>query len=282
MDAFVVAVMLAGAAVSAAGGGSSAKSADGVPIRYEVAGKGEPTVVLVHGWAMDRHIWDAHVAPLATRHRVVTVDLAGHGESGRDRKQWTIESLGEDVKAAVEAAGAREVVLVGHSMGGPVVLEAARRLPDRVKGIVLVDTLLDAEQRMEPELIGATVRQLTDDYRETTTTMANEYLFAPATPPAVRERVLRHALAIDPPLSIALLRQAWLYDPLPALREIKAPIRAVNADRFPTKVEVNRRHMPGFEVTLVPGSGHYPMLEFPEPFRAALDKAIDQVLAVKR
>src|SRR5688572_5331877 len=103
MDALVVAVMMAGAV--AAAGGSSARSADGVPIRYEVAGKGELTVVLVHGWATDRHVWDQQVPALARRHRVVSLDLAGHGESGRDRKQWTIESLGEDVKAAADAAG---------------------------------------------------------------------------------------------------------------------------------------------------------------------------------
>jgi pimeloyl-ACP methyl ester carboxylesterase len=266
----------------AAASGPLARSADGVSIRYEVAGKGEPTVVLVHGWAFDRHLWDGQVPGLSARRRVVTLDLGGHGESGKDRARWTMPAFGEDVKAVVDAVGAKQVILVGHSMGGPVVLEAARRLGDRVKGLVLVDTVLDAELRTPADQIEAMARQLEADYRGTAPQMANAYLFAPATPAAVRERVLERATAIDPKLAVTLLREVWAYDPLPALREIKAPIRAVNADKFPTNLEANRRHMPGYEAVIVAGSGHYPMLEQPERFNAALDTALAQVLAARR
>jgi len=262
--------------------GHTARSADSVPIRFQVSGKGEPTVVLVHGWALDRRLWDGQVPRLKARHRVVTLDLAGHGESGRERASWTMAAFGEDVKAVVEAVGAKQVVLVGHSMGGPVVLEAARRMPERVKGIVLVDTLLDVEQRTPPDQIEAMARQLQADYKTTVTQMTNEYLFAPATPAAVRERVLDHATAMPPEISIGLLREVWGYDPRPALRDIRAPIRAVNADKFPTNLAVNRRHMPGYEAIIVAGTGHYPMLEDPARFGAALDQALGQVLAAKR
>ena len=263
----------------AASGTGIARASDGVTIAYHVSGRGEPALVLVHGWALDRHLWDGHVPRLAARHRVITLDLPGHGESGRKRADWTMAAFGEDVKAVVETVGAKDVVLVGHSMGGPVVLEAARRMPERVRGIVLVDTILNAEDRLPGEQIEVMARQLQTNYVEMATELADDYLFVPATPPAVRERVLRHATTTDPNLSVALLKQVWAYSPLPALREIKAPIRAVNADKFPTQLEVNRRHMPGFEAHIVPGTGHYPMLEAPEPFAAALDRALAQVIA---
>jgi pimeloyl-ACP methyl ester carboxylesterase len=253
-----------------------------VAIRFSVEGEGEPTIVLVHGWAFDRHVWDGQVPSLAARHRVVALDLAGHGESGGSRPAWTMAAFGEDVKAVVEAVEASQVVLVGHSMGGPVVLEAARRMPDRVKGIVLVDTLLDVEQRTPASEIEAFAAQLAADYKTMVTKMSESYLFAPATPAAVRERVVRHALALPAGASVGMLREAWAYDPLPALREIRAPIRAVNADKFPTNLEANRRHMPGYEAAIVPGSGHYPMLEDPARFGPALDQAIAQVLAGSR
>ena len=172
-------------------------------------------------------------------------------------------------------------MLVGHSMGGPVVLEAARRMPERVKGVVLVDTLLDVEQRTPEAEADAFAKQLQADYRATATQMATNYLFAPRTPADVRERVLRQAMALPVDLSISLLRQVWTYDPLPALREIRAPIRAVSADMYPTNLEANRRHMPGYEAFIVAGSGHYPMLEDPAGFAAALDRALGQVLAAK-
>ena len=261
---------------------TTARSADGVAIRYDVQGQGEPAIVLVHGWAMDHHVWDGQAKALAARHRVVTLDLAGHGESGGSRAAWTMAAFGEDVKAVVEAVGTAEVVLVGHSMGGPVVLEAARRMPERVKGIVLVDTLLDVEARTPANEIEAYAAQLAADYPTMVTTMANEYLFAPATPAAVRERVIRHALALPAAASIGMLRESWAYDPLPALHEIRAPIRAVSAYKFPTNLEANRRHMPGYEAAVVPGSGHYPMLEDPARFDPALERAIAGVLAAPR
>jgi pimeloyl-ACP methyl ester carboxylesterase len=259
-----------------------ARSADGVAIRFQVEGAGEPALVLVHGWAFDRHVWDGQVPALSARHRVVTLDLAGHGESGGSRAAWTMAAFGEDVKAVVECVEAKEVVLVGHSMGGPVVLEAARRMPERVKGIVLVDTLLDVEARTPPAEVEAFAGQLLADYPTVVTQMANENLFAPATPAAVRERILRHATSMPAPVSVALLRQSWSYDPVPALGEIRAPIRAVSADKFPTNLEANRRHMPGYEAAIVPGSGHYPMLEDPARFGAALDRALAQTLAAGR
>ena len=276
--ASLIALVVAAVAVQA----STVRSADGVPIHYEVRGEGEPTLVLVHGWALDARLWDGQLPALAARHRVVTLDLAGHGRSGRQRASWTMGAFGEDVKAVVEAAGANDVVLVGHSMGGPVVLEAARRMPQRVKGLVLVDTLLDVEQRLPPEQIDAMARQLEGDYRTAVTRMSNDHLFAASTPPAVRERVLRHATALPAAMSVAMLRQAWSYDPLPALRELHVPVRAVNADKFPTNLEVNRRHMPGYDAIIVAGAGHYPMLEDPARFNAALEQALGQVLADKR
>ncbi len=75
------------ASVAAASGSTvgTVPSADGVPIRYEVAGQGSPAVVFVHCWTCDRHFWDHAAARLARDHRVVTLDLAGHGDSGRER-----------------------------------------------------------------------------------------------------------------------------------------------------------------------------------------------------
>ena len=252
-----------------------AHSTDGVPVVWEALGSGEPAVVLVHGWATDRHLWDGVRTHLSARRRGVTLDLGGHGESGKGRVEWTVASLAHDVQAVVKASGARQVVLVGHSMGGPVVLEASRLLGPTVAGIVLVDTVLDAEERMPAEMIASLGKQLLADYAATTRSMSDEHLFTAATPPAVRERVLRYLLAADPAMSVALLGGVWSYDAVPVLHALRStPIRAVSADKFPTKVDVNRRHIPGYSVEIVPGTSHYLMLEKPQDFNAALDRAL--------
>ncbi len=126
---------------------SSVRSADGIPIHYEVYATGEPALVFVHGWSCDRSYWDAQVPFFSERHRVVTVDLAGHGESGLGRDAWSMRAFGQDVAAVVEELGLDEIVLVGHSMGGPVVVEAARILGDRVNVVVGADTFNDVSQK---------------------------------------------------------------------------------------------------------------------------------------
>ena len=118
-------------------------SFDGIPIAYTVAGEGPVALLFIHGWACDRYYWASQLYDFADTHTVVTVDLAGHGDSGADREEWTLLSLARDVQAVVDHLDLRSVILVGHSMGGPVALEAARLMPDRVVGVVGVDTLHD-------------------------------------------------------------------------------------------------------------------------------------------
>jgi pimeloyl-ACP methyl ester carboxylesterase len=251
-----------------------ARSADGVAIRYTDQGKGEPALVFVHCWSCDRHLWDAQVSAFAKDHRVVALDLAGHGESGRERKDWTIAAFGGDVYAVVEKLGLRRVILIGSSMGGPVILEAARRLKDRAVELVLVDTLTDVEQKTPSEQIDAVIQRFRADYKGEATKYINQYLFAPSTPAAVRERVLAGATSAPPQIAIAVLRAAMEYDPVPAFREVKVPIRAINSDLFPTNLDGNRKYAPQYEAVIMRGVGHYPMLEDPARFNQLLAEAI--------
>jgi len=253
-----------------------ARSGDGVPIDYTVEGRGEPALVFVHCWNCDRHFWDAQLRAFRRSHRVVAIDLAGHGQSGKGRKDWTIEAFGDDVKAVVDKLGLKRVVLVGSSMGGPVALEAARKLGDRVVGIVAVDTLQNVEQKAPPEQVDKLLQEMTADYKGQTTKFIGENLFSPTTPPAVRKRVLTVATSASPDRSVAMLRAAMLYDPVPPLGEIRVPIRAINSDKYPTNVEANRRHIPQFDVALMKGAGHYLMLEDPGRFNALLADALSR------
>jgi pimeloyl-ACP methyl ester carboxylesterase len=271
-----LAVALTGTAAASA---AVVRSKDGVAIHYESTGKGEPAVVLVHCWSCDRHLWDGMVPRLAKERRVVTIDLAGHGASGRDRKEWTIAAFGEDVRAVVDALGLRRVVLVGHSMGGPVTLEAARLMPGRVVGLVPVDTGLNVEQTSSPEEVAGIMAAFEKDYRGTADQFTRKYMFTPKGDPALIDRVAAKNAAAPPEIAISCLRAALSYDARPTLKEVRVPAHAVNADLYPTDVEANRRHFASYDVTLMKGVGHYLMLEDPARFSELLAAAIAQLLA---
>src|SRR5262245_46594804 len=155
---------------------ATVSSSDGVPVSYTDQGKGDPALVFVHCWSCNRNLWDEQVPEFARRHRVVAIDLPGHGESGRGRKEWTIPAFGEDVKAVADQLGLERMVLVGSSMGGPVCLEAARRMSGRVVGIVAADTLQRMSERMPPEAGEMLVRGFEADFKGTTERLMNERL----------------------------------------------------------------------------------------------------------
>src|SRR5215510_12963957 len=113
---------------------------DGVHVQYHVYGSAEPALVFVHGWSADSNYWREQVPVFRQKYTVVTVDLAGHGGTDGNRSDWSIANFGQDVATALAAVPNQKIILVGHSMGGPVSIEAARLLKGRVIGIIGVDT----------------------------------------------------------------------------------------------------------------------------------------------
>ena len=206
----------------------------------------------------------------AKDHQVVAIDLPGHGESGQERKNWSIESYADDVNTVITKLKLRRVILIGSSMGGPIALEATRRMPERVVGIVPVDTLQNVESTIDPKVLEDVLKQLRADYKLAVTSLLNQFFFSPGTPPAVKNRIISETTACPPELAITILEAIFKYSSAPALREVKVPIRAINADMTPTNLEVNRRYAPQFDAVIIKGSGHYPMLEHPEQFNELL------------
>ena len=165
----------------------TAVSKDGVPIAYEQYGAGEPTLVFVHGWSCDSRYWRAQIDHFAKKYRVVVLDLAGHGHSGLTRNRYTMQAFGQDVRAVVEAVGGRSVILIGHSMGGQVIAEAARLMPDRVIGLIGVDTFDNIEYPLTRKELEQMIAPLVDDFQVGTREFVAG-MIRPDTDPRIRDR----------------------------------------------------------------------------------------------
>lgn len=251
----------------------TAEAADGLPIVYESRGSGDVALVFVHGWSCNRAFWREQVGAFAETHRVITLDLGGHGDSGRGRTEWRILDLAADVVAVADALALDRIVLVGHSMGGWVSLEAARRLRGRVVGIVGVDTLHDADFELPAERNAQLVAALREDYPS-----AVERMFSAMSATAgeeLRAWIVAEARAATPKVAVALMEDVPTLDFPAMFREAGVPIRAINADSFPTDIEGNRLYA-DFDATTIERVSHFLQLERPEAINAQLRAYVDE------
>lgn len=248
------------------------KAPDGVTIVYSAAGAGDTALLFIHGGLADRSFFREQFHALSGRYRVIAVDLAGHGESGTDRKVWGIPQFGADVKAVVDAEQLGRVVLFGNSLGGPVAIEAALLLPGRAIGVVGIDTLQDLGMVRTPELVQRgteAVRQragaFRTDYAGSMKTMV-KMLFHPDADPWVMAEAERRMMRTSPQVAYAVLSSLAGYDYTVAARRLTIPLRAINGDIYPTDVAAARKVTPDFDAIVMKHMGHYPMLERPGEF----------------
>jgi pimeloyl-ACP methyl ester carboxylesterase len=199
-----------------------------------------PALVFVHGWSCDGTYWLNQGPYFSDRHTVVTIDLAGHGKSGMDRKNFTMGAFGEDVVAVIEELRLDQVVLIGHSMGGAVIVEAALRIPDRVLGIVGVDTLQDPEYKPTQASVGEFLAPFHSNFQIAMFDFVEKVLFLPQSDPTFVQKVAKDMAAAPPEVGISALKEYndWaMRDPSEALAQLRAPICLINSDLFPTNVD---------------------------------------------
>jgi pimeloyl-ACP methyl ester carboxylesterase len=253
-----------------------ALSVDKVPIQFTVEGGGEPALVFVHCWCCDRSYWKNQVPFFVESHKVVTIDLAGHGESGLERSEWTLESFAADVVAVVDELALDRVILIGHSMGGPVIMEAARLMPERVIGLIGVDTYQDFEREFTDGQKKQFITGFRMDFAGTTKGFV-KMMF-----PADADTNLVNSIAADmssapPEVGIGAMVSLLEFKPVELLKEVRVPVRCINSDMFPTNVEMGKRYAESFDVKYMKGRGHFLMLEDPDTFNELLAETIAEL-----
>jgi len=241
----------------------------GAALRYEVSGEGEPTIVFVHGWSCHRQYWTEQIDRFKKVRRVVAIDLAGHGESDAGRTDWSMAAFGDDVVRVCDHLKLERIVLVGHSMGGPVALEAARKLGKRVVAIVGVDTLHDVGKPFPPDQAAAFLASLRADFPKAVDALVRERLFLPGTDPKLVDLVASRMSARPPEVAIPAMEALLAYDAGAALAAVDVPVHCINTVT-PTNLAANQARNPRFTAVAMEGVGHFPMLEAPERFARLL------------
>lgn len=260
-----------------------AKSSDGETISYSVFGKGDITLVFVHGWSGDGRYWKYQILYFCKKYRIVTVDLAGHGNSEQNRKVYTLEAFGQDVKAVVEDVNAKKVILIGHSMSGEIAAEAARLMPERVIGVIGADSIQNVEDIMPKEQFKQMVDGFQKDFKGEVKKFV-EPMFGKDIKPELKKWIIDDISCAPPYVAISAFKEYVTKFENKGIanifKEVKVPVRCVNTDLWPTNPEANRRYMSSFDVTYIKGAGHFIMLERPKEFNKKLNDTIKEIIKI--
>ena len=251
------------------------RSHDGISLACDYRGQGEPLLLFIHGWTCRRDYWQPQLAFFEEYHKVAAPDLPGHGNSKAcDRQCWSVTTFGQDIAAAAKALAAERLILIGHSMGGAVALEAARRLGDMVAAVVLVDTFVIDYGGLSAETIQAIAAPFEADFASAMAGLVEQTSTA-ATPAFLKERLVREMSAADPAWALPVWRDLLAWNPRPAFEELRVEIHAVNGALIPDSAR--ERCAPFVRETVIPGAGHFLQMEDPAGFNQVLDGVLAQV-----
>lgn len=251
-----------------------------VEINYFQQGQGDTTVMFLHGWCIDGTYWKNQVEYFSYNYNVYAIDLPGFGKSRAERISWTIEEYANDITAFIDTLNLKNVVIIGHSMAGEIMLQLALTSNPEIIGIVGVDNFKIIDVEFTPEQI----KQMTDffpmlekDFKNSAPVYADMMLFHPATSKEVKNRVKTDFANSDSLIGYATFmnQMQYAYTDAKRLEQLNYKLFLINCDGFPTNETGLRNHCKNsFQVETISATGHYPMIEKPTEFNLILEKVL--------
>lgn len=253
-----------------------AASLDGKKIHYTNYGAGAQAVVLVHGWTCDETFWQFQVPALKQRHRVITIDLPGHGKSEVPLEaQMTMDNFARAIHAVLDEQNVRHATLVGHSMGTPVIRQFARLFPQRTQALVLMDgTIFPPREAAGRQGRGLIYR---GDAGLRARTNAVRSYFGSATTPALRQHIERVMTSTSDATAAGAIDGMLALDVWRDESPVRVPTLAIYAGSSGIQRDYLRQLFPLLEFHQVPGTGHFLMMEKPAPVNQLLLRFLQKI-----
>ncbi len=252
-------------------------SIDGNEIAFTSQGKGNVSLIFIHGWGCNKNYWKNQTKEFSKNYFVVALDLAGHGQSTAKRKSYTMNLFGHDVAAVVNQLKLNKVILVAHSLGGAVALEAKKILKDKVIGIIGVDTY----QTLDVGETEDRAEQFLSTFKENYKGSVESYLgnlFHDNVDTSFSNSIIRDLVKMPKEIGIDIFRNILKYNYELGVKETKPKIIAVNGDKFPINLNKVKKVLPTFDYKIIPNTDHFLMLENPKAFNEQLSLAIQEML----
>ena len=247
---------------------------DGVNLYHDEAAGGGPAVLLVHGWCCDHTYLAPQFERYAARgHRVVAVDLRGHGRSDKPEGAYTMDVFADDLAWVCGQIGLEKPVVIGHSMGGIVAFDLAARYPALPSAAVMLDAAIVLPSTSHDAIPGMLAKLGGPDHKEVLRGYASGSLFIPTDDPDRKENILSAMTSTPQHVIVEALRGLYDYDPS-ALDPPGVPGVYIAADEAQPRSDMGRFHemFPDIFYGKTVGSGHFCQLEVPEQIGAMVDR----------
>lgn len=245
---------------------------DRIALAYRDAGSGDPPIILLHGWACDHTFLQPQFEHLSRLHRVIAVDLCGHGQSDAPKRNYTLAEFAKDIHSFRKTLGLPPVVIVGHGMGGLVALEVAASYPSDVSAICLIDSVVFPSGSLITKLRGVLPELAGPGYFDAMNQIA-ESLFLESDDPVRKAEVLRRMRRTPQHVAATAFRGHLLdYDFAVAVAACEVPVAYLEAARPLADLERFRSLCPQLLTGKTLGSGHFSTLEVPDQINIMLDR----------
>lgn len=255
------------------------ESFDGASIAasYQLTGRRD-VLVFIHGLACSQSFWRGQLEHFRATHDLITLDLAGHGESGAGERDWTIENFARDVIVVLDQLNVAAASLIGHSMGGAVALEVFNAAPSRHRRIIGIDTFTYEEiyPRADESRVAAMSEALEGNFGEALRAALDAY-FLPRGDPQVKSWVLEEMLKTPAEVGIKSMQALLRWDLDAALKRLPEPPMCINSAEL-LDAAVAARYRDRLEVIRFVGGGHFLMLDAPPRFNRVLGDCLSDIV----
>ena len=233
-------------------------------VHYLNRGKGNSALVFIHGWTCNADFWKPQMQDFPSL-RLIAIDLVGHGQSDKPRVDYTMDYLARSIDAVLTDAKVKHAVLVGHSMGTPVIRQYYRLFPTKTDGLVIVDGALRLV--VSKEQMDEFVAPLKANYQTAAPQMI-EGLVGPVKDEKLKSEI-RTAMLATPDYVAVSAMDGMTDEKIYTTEQIKVPVLAVLAKSPfwpPDTEEFLHSLAPTLEVTMWDGVSHFLMMEKPQEF----------------
>ncbi len=244
---------------------------DRVRLYYEEAGDGSPPLLLIHGGGCDHTAFGPQVAHFRAKHRVVAVDLRGHGKSDAPIQEYTIPGFAADLAWLCKHLSLQQPVLIGHSLGGRIALELAARAPQLPATIVIVEsTILPLSGGTDIPPLAAMLRE--PGYREAAREFFERTLFLPTDDPVRKAHLVQQMVGMPQHVLASAFANTFTWDGEAVAASCTVPLLLISGATVTNDLTRLHQLCPQFVHGQTVGAGHFNQLEVPDQVNAMIER----------